>query len=97
AVGGVVGEPRLQGGIRRPQDARAHRGWSAGATARAKAGAPSAFRTSPRCTQPRRAMATPYRRLPYSATEWASVEITNRMPRWRADATHGPTPVTPPA
>src|SRR5262249_6336426 len=89
SLGKPLDQPRLHGRIGRPQDARAHRGWSAGATARAKAGASSVFRTSPRRTQPRRAMATPYRRLPYSATEWASVEITKRMPGWRADRTQG--------
>src|SRR6266540_78027 len=57
----------------------------AGATALANSAAVRVLSTSSRRTQPRRAMATPYRTLPSSATEWASVDTTKRTPRSRAD------------
>src|SRR5262249_14381547 len=45
---------------------------------------PRVLMTSPGESHPRRAMSTPQRTLPIAPTEWASVETTNLIPRFRA-------------
>src|ERR1041385_406186 len=58
-----------------------------GSTALRNASASRALSTSSRVTQPRRAMATPHVKAAMPATECASEEMTNRMPRSRAART----------
>src|ERR1051325_9989508 len=57
---------------------------AAGLTALQNSSADSVLSTSPRRTQPRRAIATPRRTFCRLSTECASVEITKRIPRSRA-------------
>src|SRR5262249_14185497 len=71
----AVGRGGQEGRVRAPQ---------VGATTRGNSDAVRVFSTSSRAIQARRAMATPYRTLPSSATECASVDTTKRIPRSRA-------------